>query len=215
MDTTDPPGTSASSSIPSQNESPPSSFSDRGENNENSPPLENHENQRENHDNHDNQRAQNSPQRRRIARVNIRVQGMPPRHPAFDNVRQRLFHMLFVRIALGYARIFPAPVRRFLEFAVLVKALLFLSILAYVHYAFTMTPATCLESVKNSWPKDGILRVEIVRPEFLRPPQDFDYDFYYDMDSSFTTPVNEEKSVSNLVSKNPNFLDIVFGRWKG
>ena len=37
------------------------------------------------------------------------------------NVRDRLFHALFYRIALTYARAFPRPVRRFLEFAILLK----------------------------------------------------------------------------------------------
>ena len=37
------------------------------------------------------------------------------------NVRDRLFHALFYRIALGYARAFPKSVRRFIEFAILVK----------------------------------------------------------------------------------------------
>ena len=37
------------------------------------------------------------------------------------NVRDRLFHALFYRIALTYARAFPPPIRRFLEFAILLK----------------------------------------------------------------------------------------------
>ena len=37
------------------------------------------------------------------------------------NVRDRLFHALFYRIALTYARAVPKPVRRILEFAILLK----------------------------------------------------------------------------------------------
>jgi hypothetical protein len=37
------------------------------------------------------------------------------------NVRDRLFHALFFKAALTYARTFPRPVRRFLEFIVLLK----------------------------------------------------------------------------------------------
>lgn len=37
------------------------------------------------------------------------------------NVRDRLFHALFFRIALTYARTFPKPVRRLFEFVVLIK----------------------------------------------------------------------------------------------
>lgn len=43
-----------------------------------------------------------------------------PQNPLF-NVRDRLFHALFYRIALAYARAFPKPVRRFMEFAMLLK----------------------------------------------------------------------------------------------
>lgn len=31
----------------------------------------------------------------------------------------------------------------------------------YVHVNFTQIPANCLEHVKDNWPKDGILRIEI------------------------------------------------------
>ena len=39
------------------------------------------------------------------------------------NVRDRLFHALFYRIALTYARAFPRPVRRVLEFSLLLKVI--------------------------------------------------------------------------------------------
>lgn len=37
------------------------------------------------------------------------------------NVRDRLFHALFFKAAIAYARAFPRPMRRFLEFIVLLK----------------------------------------------------------------------------------------------
>jgi len=37
------------------------------------------------------------------------------------NVRDRLFHAIFIKAALAYARTFPRPVRRFLEFIVLLN----------------------------------------------------------------------------------------------
>uniref|UniRef100_T1JGY6 Membralin n=1 Tax=Strigamia maritima TaxID=126957 RepID=T1JGY6_STRMM len=79
------------------------------------------------------------------------------------NVRDRLFHALFFRIALAYARAFPKPVRRLFEFMVLLKALGALFILAYIHTAFSRSPINCLDHVQKDWPRDGILRVEIVR----------------------------------------------------
>lgn len=41
-------------------------------------------------------------------------------NPLF-NVRDRLFHAVFIKASLAYARTFPRPVRRFIEFIVLLK----------------------------------------------------------------------------------------------
>ena len=35
--------------------------------------------------------------------------------------------------------------------------------LIYIHLAFARRPIQCLENVKTTWPRDGILRVEIMR----------------------------------------------------
>jgi len=43
------------------------------------------------------------------------------------------------------------------------QAIFFLMILIYVHGSFSHKPATCLDHVKKIWPKDGVLRVEIVK----------------------------------------------------
>ena len=40
--------------------------------------------------------------------------------------------------------------------------------LAYIHNAFSRTPINCLESYKDSWPRDGVLRVVIARGSFQR-----------------------------------------------
>lgn len=45
------------------------------------------------------------------------------------NVRDRLFHAIFVKAALTYARTFPRPVRRFIEFIVLLKVITFAKLL--------------------------------------------------------------------------------------
>ncbi|NXA55682.1 MBRL protein, partial [Nothocercus julius] len=79
------------------------------------------------------------------------------------NVRDRLFHALFFKMAVTYARLFPPSFRRVFEFFVLLKALFVLFILAYIHIAFSRSPINCLEHVRDKWPRDGILRVEIQR----------------------------------------------------
>ncbi|KAM9831716.1 membralin [Neosynchiropus ocellatus] len=103
------------------------------------------------------------------------------------NVRDRLFHALFFKMAVTYARLFPPSFRRVFEFFVLLKALFVLFILAYIHIAFSRSPINCLEAVRERWPRDGILRVEIQRnssrvPIFLQ---------YYDS-SGFQEELGQE-----------------------
>lgn len=112
-------------------------------------------------------------------------------NPLF-NVRDRLFHALFFRAALAYAQMLPKPVRKFIEFFILLKALTAFFILVYIHVAFSRHPATCLESVRADWPRDGILRVEIIRGDIkdygqmndvavnnITPSQEYVYIFCY------------------------------------
>ena len=35
--------------------------------------------------------------------------------------------------------------------------------LVYIHVAFARNPVHCLEDIKETWPRDGILRVEIMK----------------------------------------------------
>lgn len=44
-----------------------------------------------------------------------------------------------------------------------------LFILAYIHIAFSRSPINCLEHVREKWPRDGILRVEIQRNSSRAP----------------------------------------------
>uniref|UniRef100_A0A8C7IL18 Transmembrane protein 259 n=1 Tax=Oncorhynchus kisutch TaxID=8019 RepID=A0A8C7IL18_ONCKI len=85
------------------------------------------------------------------------------------NVRDRLFHALFFKMAVTYARLFPPSFRRIFEFFILLKALFILFILAYIHIAFSRSPINCLEHVREKWPRDGILRVEIQRNSSRAP----------------------------------------------
>ena len=43
------------------------------------------------------------------------------------------------------------------------QAFVVLGILFYMHVVFARTPVNCLSHVAESWPRHGILRVEIVR----------------------------------------------------
>lgn len=77
------------------------------------------------------------------------------------NVRDRLFHALFFKMAVTYSRLFPPAFRRLFEFFVLLKALFVLFVLAYIHIVFSRSPINCLEHVRDRWPREGILRVEV------------------------------------------------------
>jgi len=79
------------------------------------------------------------------------------------NVRDRLFHTLFFRLSLAYARAVPKQLRRLLECFLLLKAVLAMLLLVYIHLVYTRQPVQCLEHVSSTWPREGILRVEIVR----------------------------------------------------
>ena len=78
------------------------------------------------------------------------------------HVRDRLFHALFYRVAIMYARKFPKTLRRLLEFFVLLLALGSFGLLSYLHIVFNRNPINCLAAVQSKWPREGILRVEIV-----------------------------------------------------
>ena len=87
------------------------------------------------------------------------------------NIRDRLFHALFFKSALWYSQSVPPPIRRLIEMMMLLKALTAFFILVYIHISYSQTPATCLEHLKTEgWPRDGILRVEIMRPGEVKIP---------------------------------------------
>lgn len=50
------------------------------------------------------------------------------------NVRDRLFHALFIKMALVYARTFPRSVRRFIEFLVLLKVCIEVDVYMLAHF---------------------------------------------------------------------------------
>ncbi|GIX73352.1 membralin [Caerostris extrusa] len=77
-------------------------------------------------------------------------------------VRNRLYHFLFHRFAIVYARLFSNIHRKIIEFFLLLIALLSFILLIYVHVVFVQKPVTCLKEYKGVWQRNGILRVEIL-----------------------------------------------------
>lgn len=82
----------------------------------------------------------------------------------------------------------------------LLKALAAFFILVYIHISYSQTPATCLEHLKTEgWPRDGILRVEILRPgEKLTPIKDGSED----LSEELTMPRSNHKE--GLISIDPS-----------
>lgn len=58
------------------------------------------------------------------------------------------------------------PVRRTIEFFFLLKALIAFFILVYIHITFSQTPSTCLEQIRDGWPRDGVLRYDLCLEHF-------------------------------------------------
>ncbi|XP_034104861.1 membralin isoform X1 [Drosophila albomicans] len=77
------------------------------------------------------------------------------------NMRDRLFHAIYFRVAATYAELVPRKVQLAIEYLLLLKALVFFFTLVYVHTAFIKNPCSCLQEVQN-WPRDGVIRVEII-----------------------------------------------------
>ncbi|PIO61831.1 hypothetical protein TELCIR_16632, partial [Teladorsagia circumcincta] len=64
----------------------------------------------------------------------------------FGVVRDRLFHAMLVKVALSYSS----------------HALCLLFTLLFVHLMFTRSSATCLDHIRETWPRDGVIRLEVV-----------------------------------------------------
>jgi hypothetical protein len=93
----------------------------------------------------------------------------------------------------------PPPIRRIIELMMLMKALAAFFILVYIHISYSQTPATCLEHLKqDGWPKDGILRVEILKPGDKIPIKED----ATDMSDELTMPRSNHKE--GLISIDPS-----------
>ncbi|VDO23231.1 unnamed protein product [Brugia timori] len=91
-----------------------------------------------------------------------------PQPNQFGAVRDRLFHAMLIRVAISYNRHVPVLGKRFIEFSSLVTvcfllAIVLLSIMIYVHHFFDEADSNCLAPFVDQWPRNGVLRVEVVR----------------------------------------------------
>ena len=77
-------------------------------------------------------------------------------------MRTRLFRVLFFKMAVIYALAVPHRVRKCIEWSFLSMAILSLFVLCHLHVTFIQTPINCLDHIQNEWPRDGILRVQIL-----------------------------------------------------
>jgi len=112
------------------------------------------------------------------------------------NVRDRLFHTLFFRLSLAYARSCPRQLRRMLECFLLLMAVLCMLLLVYIHLVYTRHPVQCLEHISTSWPRDGILRVEIVKS----PPEDYNIEHSYQKERKLALRHRELDHLGTLFS---------------
>uniref|UniRef100_A0A158PB63 Membralin n=1 Tax=Angiostrongylus cantonensis TaxID=6313 RepID=A0A158PB63_ANGCA len=80
----------------------------------------------------------------------------------FGVVRDRLFHAMLVKVALSYSSHVGTFWRRVIEFVSLLIAVCLLFTLLFVHLMFTRSTTTCLDHIRDSWPRDGVIRLEVV-----------------------------------------------------
>jgi len=130
------------------------------------------------------------------------TQQRPPRilPPTADgDTMERLFQALFYRIAVIYARAIPKHIRRLGESAILVMAIICMSLLVYLHIVFNQKPVTCLSHLHDIWPRQGVLRVELF---FETPPEDYNLEqsyakeyqnnYIYNRDHTFSSKQSSE-----------------------
>jgi hypothetical protein len=107
-------------------------------------------------------------------------------------VRERIFRTIFTKVAILYAVNISIKIRTFLEYGVLFLAFLSLLTLSYLHVKFIRRPIDCLESIQETWPYDGILRLEIINPYGQKE------DYYNLINKDIKDDVSLEDDIRNL-----------------
>ena len=77
------------------------------------------------------------------------------------NRRGIFMRYLFITMTVRYTAFFKSTARRLIEFFSLSIALLMFLVLLYIHVTFIRNSGECLNHVKDVWPPNGILRVQI------------------------------------------------------
>jgi len=121
---------------------------------------------------------------------------VPEQRDPLVNVRDRLFHTMFFGLSLAYARSCPRQLRRMFECFILLKAVLCLMMLVYIHLVYTRHPVQCLEHIKDSWPRDGILRVEVVKAA----PPGYTIDHSYEKEKKLALRHREDNDLGAMFS---------------
>ncbi|TMS35422.1 hypothetical protein L596_002830 [Steinernema carpocapsae] len=80
----------------------------------------------------------------------------------FGAVRDRLFHAMLIRFAVSYDHRVPQKLRQLFEFTVLAMAIFLLLSLVYVHVVVSRHPANCFDHIRDTWPREGVLRIEVI-----------------------------------------------------
>ena len=72
--------------------------------------------------------------------------------------------------------------------------------LVYIHLAFARHPVKCLEEVKDTWPRDGILRVEIMK----EAPEGYSIDASYEKEKNLQAIHRNQEEMPSVLG----FLDL-------
>ena len=72
--------------------------------------------------------------------------------------------------------------------------------LVYIHLAFARHPVKCLEEVKDTWPRDGILRVEIMK----EAPSNYGIDASYEKERNLQAMHRNQDEMPSVLG----FLDL-------
>ncbi len=81
------------------------------------------------------------------------------------------------------------------------QALFCMAMLVYIHIVYTRQPVQCLEHLSASWPRDGVLRVEVQRGG---PQPGYDINTSYEKERRLAL---RQRELENLAS----FFSIITG----